>query len=60
MNTLLKRIRCARLWDKSVYFDIVVTKWADLFPSDVEKMVTIVDKLYTPPSDYRKWLKNSS
>ena len=58
MNEVIERIKKSRLWTKQVHFDILVTKWADLFPEDVCTMLDKLDKLYTMPTDYRSWLKD--
>jgi len=57
MNT--ERIKNARLWKKEIWNDIVITKWADLWPEDVQQMLTIINKLSRSPAtaqDYRDWL----
>ena len=58
MNEVIERIKKSRLWTKQVHFDILVTKWADLFPEDVCTMLDKLDKLYKKPTDYRNWLKD--
>lgn len=52
----IERVKAARLWGKNVHFDILVTKWADLFPDDVCKMLDVLDRIYNTPSNYREWL----
>jgi len=56
MKDLVSRLKASRLWSKQVHFDILVTKWADLFPEDVCTMLDKFDKLYQTPTDYRSWL----
>jgi hypothetical protein len=56
MKEIIFRLQMSRLWSKNNYFDIVVTKWADLFPDDLCIALDKLDRLYTTPTDYRSWL----
>jgi len=59
MIEVLKRVKASRLWSKNIYFDMLVTKWADLFPEDVCAMLNSLDRMYTTPTNYREWLKGN-
>lgn len=57
----ISRIRAARLWSKHNFFDMIVTKWSDLWPEDVFEAVDLAEKLAQQPADareYRKWLRS--
>ena len=56
LSETIQRLKKCRLWSKNNYFDIVVTKWADLFPDDLCTALDKLDRLYTTPTDYRSWL----
>lgn len=55
----IERIKNVRLWKKEIWNDIIITKWADLWPEDVQHMFDIIKKLSGSPAtaqDYRDWL----
>lgn len=54
-----ERLKNARLWKKELWNDIMVTKWADLWPQDVYSMIDTTRRLNSSPAtiqDYRDWL----
>ena len=61
LAALLKRNEKARLWNKDIWNDICCSKWADLWPEDVPKMLEFIKRMNTQPKtadEYRRWLKN--
>lgn len=52
----------ARLWQRDIWNDIIITKWADLWPEDVKDMLSLVNRLNSQPKDineYRNWLSTA-
>ncbi len=57
----INRLRAANLWSKKNFFDMIVTKWSDLWPEDVDAVIDLAEKLHRQPAsarEYRMWLRS--
>jgi hypothetical protein len=59
----ISRLRAASLWSKNNFFDMIVTKWSDLWPEDVDAVIDLAEKLHQQPisaREYRMWLRSQA
>lgn len=53
----INRLKAARLWSKHNFFDMIVTKWSDLWPEDVAAAVELAERLQQQPANAREYLR---